>query len=104
VTALTEFRNAEMTWDALLNGEELRPPEILGKGHEKVMEKLGPALEAGPRPPKIETTITMKDDPDLEPVTLANGREIHPPPTEVQVNWTVNGVPQTEIRYDNLPP
>lgn len=96
------FRNAEMTWDALLKGEEHRLPEILGKGYNKVMEALGPALEAGPRPPKIETTINMIDDPNLKPIKI-DGKTIYPPPASIEVNWTVNGVSQDQIDYPNIP-
>ena len=97
------YRKAEMTWSALLRGEEHKLRNHLGDKYDSVMSLLQPALDAGPRPPRIETSIRMVDDSYLKPVTLPNGETLSPPPASIEVDWKVNGVPQRQLTYDNLP-
>ncbi|WP_152436818.1 DNA/RNA non-specific endonuclease [Nocardiopsis xinjiangensis] len=97
------YRNAERTWEALLEGKEHLLRGILKQDYDEVMSTLGPALESGPRPPKIETSIRMTDDPNLEPITLKDGTVRYPPPSDIRVDWKVNGVPQKKLHYENLP-
>ncbi|MDA0564902.1 DNA/RNA non-specific endonuclease [Streptomonospora sp. S1-112] len=54
--------------------------------------------------PEIKVRITNVYDPNMPTLTAPNGRVLHPPPTDIFVEWEVNGVRYPRpLRYPNIP-
>ena len=98
------YRRVEWVWDGLLDGSESSLERGLGADYERQMAIWQPILEAGPKPPKIEISVTAVDDPDLKPIKdPVTGLEVPPPPGMIVVEWSLNGVKQRRLSYENLP-
>ncbi|WP_435111468.1 hypothetical protein [Nocardiopsis synnemataformans] len=98
------FRRAEWAWDGLLTGKESSLRRGLGDHYEAQMEIWRPILEAGPQPPDIHVRFSFEEDPGLEPIKdPVTGEELPPPPARVVVEWSINGVKQDTLSYENHP-
>ncbi|MES0834629.1 hypothetical protein [Nocardiopsis tropica] len=98
------YRRAEWTWDGLLTGKEASLERGLGPEYERQMAIWRPILDSGPKPPEIEISVTAVDDPNMKPIKdPVTGKEIPPPPEVIVVDWSLNGVRQRRLVYENLP-
>lgn len=98
------FRRAEWTWYGLLRNNEKALIRGLGDDYETQMAIWQPTLAAGPTPPKVEVAISLEDDPAMKPIRdPETGELVHPPPAIVHVEWSINGVRQDPLEYDNHP-
>ncbi|MDE3723917.1 DNA/RNA non-specific endonuclease [Nocardiopsis sp. N85] len=108
------FRNMEKTWDNLLNGNwsELRKVEkregVPAANWDAAITEWQKIIRNGPQPPNIHVRITTMDHPDLKPIDVLddNGNVVdvlRPPPGEVIVEWSLNGIEQERRSYHNIP-
>ncbi|WP_306366601.1 hypothetical protein [Nocardiopsis sp. CC223A] len=98
------FRRAEWTWYGLLRNDKNALIRGLGDDYNTQMSVWQPILAAGPNPPKVEVAISLEDDPAMKPIPdPKTGELVHPPPAIIHVEWSINGVRQDPLEYDNHP-
>lgn len=102
------FRNLETTWEALLDGE-LSKIEDLGDSPawQRTLDGWQDLLDKGPNPPSVHVKISNVFDPSLETFKIQRPRStkiLAAPPSEIIVEWSVNGQPQRRMVYPNVPP
>lgn len=98
------FRRAEWTWHGLLTNDQGALKRGLGKNYEAQMKAWESLLASGPNPPDIKIKVHLTQDPTLKSVRdPKTNKEIPPPPSEVVVEWWVNGAKQERLAYENLP-
>ncbi|WP_344099486.1 DNA/RNA non-specific endonuclease [Nocardiopsis rhodophaea] len=106
------FRNLEKTWEALLSGDEKKLAAVEKRdgvhqeAWERQMKEWGRIIESGPNPPEIDVQIKNVYDPRMNPIEVVEGgsvKQLLPPPSEVVVRWSLNGVRQERLSYPNVP-
>ena len=98
------FRRAEWTWHGLLNQDTKALKKGLGDKYEAQMQAWQPILDSGPTPPSVKIQVSLTQDPNLKPIIdPKTGEKLPPPPDRVVVDWSINGVKQKQLDYDNLP-
>ncbi|PWV48553.1 hypothetical protein BDW27_110106 [Nocardiopsis sp. L17-MgMaSL7] len=98
------FRRAEWTWHGLLSKDTKALQRGLGDNYEAQMAMWKSILDAGPNPPNINVKVSFTHDPNLKPIIdPKTGKELPPPPSEIVVDWSLNGIKQDQLSYDNLP-
>ncbi|MFD6095995.1 hypothetical protein ACFVWN_16140 [Nocardiopsis flavescens] len=98
------FRRAEWTWYGLIKNNESSLRRGLGDGYDTQMAAWKPILSAGPNPPKVRVEISLEDDSTMKPISdPATGEVFYPPPAIVHIEWSINGVRQDPLEYDNHP-
>ncbi|WP_017600430.1 hypothetical protein [Nocardiopsis lucentensis] len=101
------FRNLEVAFEALLSGDagQIRNMEDTPAWQEQI-RKWQENIDNGPTPPRIRVEIRNIFDPSMETFEIKRPRStkiLPPPPSEIRVDWTLNGVPQRRMRYPNVP-
>ncbi|MFI6578827.1 hypothetical protein ACIBFB_23820 [Nocardiopsis sp. NPDC050513] len=97
------FRNLERSWRGIMRD---------GAGWHRFNDPRfndgtwGAALDIDRANPRIDVRINGVYDPDLRPVPDPDnpGSMIPPPPSRIEVEWTLNGVRMRTQEYNNLPP
>ncbi len=102
------FRNLETSWEALLDGDLSKIEDMDdGPAWRRTLDDWQDLLDQGPNPPSIHVKIRNVFDPSMETFELKRPRStkvLAPPPSEIIVEWTVNGQVQRQLVYPNVPP
>jgi hypothetical protein len=115
-TIADNFRRLELAWKYLIDGDWNR---LMGIGRESTewegqVRDWRHMIESAPGDAKIYVKFDIEYDNDMSPVDYTRAdhdeknprhtdRTINPPPTHVNVSWTLNGVKQEPVRYVNTP-
>ncbi|WP_235432168.1 hypothetical protein [Nocardiopsis sp. RV163] len=102
------FRNLETSWEALLDGDLSKIEDMDDSpAWRRSLDDWQDLLDQGPNPPSIHVKIRNVFDPSMEAFELKRPRStklLAPPPSEIIVEWTVNGQVQRQMVYPNVPP
>ncbi|WP_150251065.1 DNA/RNA non-specific endonuclease [Nocardiopsis deserti] len=115
-TIADNFRRLELTWKYLIDRDWKRLLGIANAapGWETQVQHWQRTIEASPEDAKIYVKFDIEYDDDMSPVNYSGDdhgdknpkrpdREINPPPAFVNVAWSLNGVDQGSIQYENSP-
>ncbi|MFC3521651.1 DNA/RNA non-specific endonuclease [Streptomonospora nanhaiensis] len=73
----------------------------IGGSFRRLEEEWVRLLKQDPKP-EVRVRITNVYDPNMPTLTAPDGRVLHPPPTDIFVEWEVNGVKHpSPLRYRN---
>ena len=97
------YRNIERSWRGIMRDGAKWHGFSNPKFNDGSWDK---ALALNPNDPKIDVQVTNVYDPGLPPVPDPKnpGKMLPPPPSEIEVRWSLNGVDMKVQRYNNVPP
>ncbi|NKY99689.1 DNA/RNA non-specific endonuclease [Nocardiopsis alborubida] len=115
-TIKDSFRRLELAWKYMIDRDWNRLMGIgrSAEGWETQVQDWKRRIESSPEDAKIYVKFDIKYDDDMSPVDYRRedhgeknpkryDRTINPPPTRVNVSWSLNGISQESIRYVNTP-
>ncbi|WP_150249360.1 DNA/RNA non-specific endonuclease [Nocardiopsis deserti] len=103
------FRNIERTWSGLMRkGERWHGfhNSRFNDGTWSEALKSGPEKPEEPKKTKIDVKITNIYDPQMPVLShpSKSNKKILPPPSMIEVQWSINGTAMKTQTYNNVPP